>query len=62
MQASTFDLDVYHQRSLVETMHSTSKRVMGEAVRAHTHDNQWKELVIRGMTYNACRPGAPHWT
>jgi transposase len=48
MQASTFDVDVYHQRSLVETMHSTSKRVMGEAVRARAQDSQWKELVVRG--------------
>ena len=33
MQASTFDENVYHQRSLVETMHSVSKRVVGEAIR-----------------------------
>ncbi|MGD0818986.1 MAG: hypothetical protein ABR986_11430 [Methanomassiliicoccales archaeon] len=35
-QASTFDENRYHPRSLMETMHSTSKRVMGEAVRART--------------------------
>jgi transposase len=60
MQASTFDEDVYHQRSLVETMHSVSKRVMGEAVRARAQDSQWKELVIRGIAYNAWRAGASH--
>ena len=54
-QSSTFDENVYHQRSLVETMHSVSKRIMGEAVRARSKDGQWKELVIRGIAYNAWR-------
>ena len=56
-QASTFDESVYHQRSLVETMHSVTKRVMGEAVRARAQDSQWKELVVRGIAYNAWRAG-----
>jgi transposase len=62
MQASTFDEGVYHQRSLVETMHSASKRVMGEAVRARGQDGQWKELTIRGVTYNLWKAGAFHWS
>jgi transposase len=57
-QASTFDKSVYHQRSLAETMHSSSKRLMGEAVRARSQDGQWKELVVRGIAYNAWRAGA----
>ena len=59
-QASTFDERVYHQRSLVETMHSSSKRVMGEAVRARSQEGQWKELVVRGIAYNAWKAGAFH--
>jgi transposase len=59
-QASTFDESVYHQRSLVETMHSVSKRIMGEAVRARAQDSQWKELVVRGIAYNAWIAGAFH--
>ena len=56
-QASTFDESAYHQRSLVETMPSVTKRVMGEAVRARAQDSQWKELVVRGIAYNAWRAG-----
>ena len=59
-QAKTFDLDVYHKRSLVETMHSVSKRVMGEAVRARAQDSQWKELQVRGIAYNAWKASALH--
>ena len=59
-QSSTFDEGIYHQRSLVETMHSSSKRVMGEAVRARSQDGQWKELVVRGIAYNAWKAGAFH--
>ena len=49
MQASTFDEGIYHQRSLVETMHSVSKRVMGEAVRARAQDSQGEERMTRRM-------------
>ena len=41
-------------------MHSASKRVMGEAVRARAQDSQWKELAVRGIAYNAWKAGAFH--
>lgn len=59
-QASNYDAYVYHQRSLVETMHSVSKRVMGEGVRARIQRCQWNELAIRGISYNAWRAAALH--
>jgi hypothetical protein len=54
-QMKIFDEALYHQRSLVETVHSVIKRTLGGFVRARGTNNQYVELLLRTIAYNSKR-------
>ena len=47
-----FDLTLYHQRNLVETVFSVLKRKFGESMKARKFQSQIKELKIKLILYN----------
>jgi hypothetical protein len=52
-----FDEDIYHQRSLVETVNSVMKRLMGSWVQSRSLVPQCKELYMMCAVYNVHRYG-----
>jgi hypothetical protein len=54
-QLKDFVTEAYHQRAIVETVHSVEKRKMGDIVLARGACQQHKELIFRGFAYNAGR-------
>lgn len=47
-----YDLQVYHKRSIAETVNSVLKRKMGDCVRAKNVLNQNREILFMVLTYN----------
>ena len=54
-QLKDFDTEAYHQRAIVETVHSVEKRKMGDIVLARGTCQQHKELIFRAFAYNVGR-------
>jgi len=54
-QLKDFDTEAYHQRAIVETVHSVEKRKMGDIVLARGACQQHKELIFRAFAYNVGR-------
>jgi len=54
-QLKDFDAEAYHQRAIVETVHSVEKRKMGDIVLARGACQQHKELIFRAFAYNVGR-------
>jgi IS5 family transposase len=46
------DDDLYHQRSICETVNSVIKRSYGSAVRARTWYRQFREIALTAAVYN----------
>jgi len=42
----------YGQRWQVETVNSMIKRLLGSALRARVEENQFREIILRAITYN----------
>jgi hypothetical protein len=51
----SFDLEVYHQRNMVETVFSVLKRKYGESLKARKFRLQVKEIKIKVILYNLSR-------
>ena len=54
-QLKDFDIESYHQRAKVETVHSVEKRKMGDHVLAKSAGRQHRELILRAFAYNVAR-------
>lgn len=49
---SSLDLHKYHQRSLIESVNSSIKRLLGASVQARLPNTQEKTATLKALTYN----------
>jgi len=50
-----FDKRIYHRRSVVESVNSVMKRLMGSWVGSRSAENQCKEVIGMCIVYNVYR-------